>query len=67
MSISGELVRALGQLKNVGVVHRDIKPENVIYNPKSQSIKIVDLGFSTLLSNQHHLFPNCGTPGYAAP
>jgi serine/threonine protein kinase len=54
-------------LKEAGVVHRDIKPENIIYDPITKTLKIVDLGFATLCSNRIHLFPNCGTPGYAAP
>lgn len=65
--IVADVVRALEELRQLGIIHRDIKPENIIYDRKQRTTKIVDFGFATYAANRNHVYPNCGTPGYAAP
>ena len=48
------------------VTHRDIKLENIIYDPKTQKLKLIDFGFCCL-GNQSLQTLYCGTPSYMAP
>ena len=61
------MCEAVKELHSIGIVHRDVKPENIIYNPLSGKIKLVDFGFATNLHSSSHVYPHCGTPGFAAP
>eukprot|EP01138_Halocafeteria_seosinensis_P009261 gb/GECG01009464.1/.p1 GENE.gb/GECG01009464.1/~~gb/GECG01009464.1/.p1 ORF type:complete len:1344 (+),score=239.98 gb/GECG01009464.1/:1-4032(+) len=51
-----------------GIVHRDLKPENILLDDisKSQSIKIADMGFATVVPKKMLDTP-CGSPSYVAP
>ena len=62
-----KICEAARKLHSLGIVHRDIKPENIILNPISGKIKLVDFGFATNLNSSNHVYPHCGTPGFAAP
>jgi serine/threonine protein kinase len=47
------------------IFHRDIKIDNIIYNPKTEMIKIIDFGFATISKEPLKVF--CGTPSYMSP
>ena len=51
-----------------GIVHRDLKPENILIDDvtKTQSIKIADMGFATVVPKKLLDTP-CGSPSYVAP
>jgi len=40
------LLKALAQLKALGVYHRDVKPSNFLYNPSQQYGVLTDFGLS---------------------
>ena len=61
-----KLTEILIQLHKKKIIHRDIKLENLIYNSKTQELRLIDFGLSTLKSNIE-FFKKCGTPGYVAP
>lgn len=51
-----------------GLVHRDLKPSNVLYDAKTNSAKVCDLGLGILLPPGQHAFVNPkGTLIFAAP
>lgn len=50
-------------------MHRDIKMDNIMLAKDNDpnSIKIIDFGFSTFVTDRPYLIDKCGTPGYIAP
>jgi eukaryotic-like serine/threonine-protein kinase len=67
ISITLQLLAALGHAHGQGIVHRDIKPANVIVGPNLQ-VKIADFGIARMdangLTNAGTLL---GTPNYMSP
>ena len=67
MIYAAEMIEAIGELHNKGVIYRDLKPENVILD-KNGYIRITDFGLSKQGMkpfDKTHSF--CGTPEYLAP
>lgn len=52
-----EVIVALEQLHEMGVVYRDLKPENIIID-KTGHIKLVDFGFAKVLQEGEQTFTN---------
>ncbi len=61
-----KVVETLMQIHEKEIIHRDIKLENIVYNAKTQELRLIDFGLSTLKTNIE-FFKKCGTPGYVAP
>lgn len=49
----------------LSICHRDIKLDNLIYDPDTQTVKIIDFGFA--VTSSERLRVPCGTPAYMAP
>jgi serine/threonine-protein kinase len=50
------------------VVHRDIKPANIMYEPKSDTVKITDFGIARITdSSKTKTGTVLGTPSYMSP
>ena len=50
------------------IIHRDIKPGNIMYDPKTQKIKITDFGIARITDNAHTRTGSfLGSPSYMAP
>lgn len=56
----------MDHLHSINVVHRDIKLDNVLIEEGSRAVKLIDFGFSVIVSNQK-LKVFCGTPSYMCP
>ncbi|CAI9716207.1 muscle M-line assembly unc-89-like [Octopus vulgaris] len=61
-----QLLLALEELRIRGVAHLDIKPGNIIYEEKTDKIKLIDFGFAKKIHNAP-LKLNYGTPEFASP
>ncbi|CAD8140833.1 unnamed protein product [Paramecium octaurelia] len=68
-SIFKQLLKALKHLHSLNIIHRDLKLDNIMFKKKGdvKSLKLIDYGFATFLSDTKNMEFRCGTPGYVAP
>lgn len=45
--IAQQIVHALSDIHNAGIIHKDINPVNIIYDNATQKVSIIDFGLST--------------------
>ena len=64
-----QIAKGIEYLQKFGIVHRDLKPDNIMIIPKNDelNIKIMDFGFSRIVSKEEKLMEGFGTLYYAAP
>lgn len=64
-----QILQALKYLHDRNIVHRDLKPDNLVLTSRSDdiSVKLIDFGFATELTEGGELTTFCGTPNYLAP
>eukprot|EP00826_Nyctotherus_ovalis_P009479 TRINITY_DN1250_c0_g1_i2.p1 TRINITY_DN1250_c0_g1~~TRINITY_DN1250_c0_g1_i2.p1 ORF type:complete len:393 (+),score=124.82 TRINITY_DN1250_c0_g1_i2:771-1949(+) len=61
-----EIVSGVSYCHSLSVSHRDIKLENILLD-ETNTIKIIDFGFSTCVASGKRTKVFCGTPSYMAP
>ncbi|MEW6493830.1 MAG: AAA family ATPase [Cyanobacteriota bacterium] len=66
-----KITEILGEIHRRNVIHKDINPSNVIYNSKTEQLKIIDFGISTALTRENPTLKNPnileGTLAYMSP
>ena len=68
VSIVGRAAGALGYAHRAGVVHRDVKPANLMYDPRSDTLKVTDFGIAGLTASSRTKTGRVpGTPAYMSP
>jgi len=72
--IARQILRALGEAHNKGIIHRDIKPENIFIaelGGETDFVKLLDFGIAKATSGADSTLTNtgfiAGTPAYMAP
>lgn len=62
-----QIILAVGELHNKGIMHRDLKLENILIDNRGY-VKLIDYGLAKILSGSDDLAMSyCGTPEYLAP
>ncbi|NEO42074.1 MAG: AAA family ATPase [Moorea sp. SIOASIH] len=71
LAIAIKTTESLAAIHAANIIHKDINPSNIIYNSKTEQLKIIDFGISTRLSQEFLTVrpPNQleGTLAYIAP
>ncbi len=68
VSIIAHVAEALDYAHKQSVVHRDIKPANIMYDAKTEGVKVTDFGIARITnSNQTKTGMVFGTPSYMSP
>jgi predicted ATPase/serine phosphatase RsbU (regulator of sigma subunit)/tRNA A-37 threonylcarbamoyl transferase component Bud32 len=47
-----QIAQALSEIHQRNVIHKDLKPKNILWQPDSQTIKIIDFSIATELSSE---------------
>ena len=71
LAIAAQVAGILIEIHAANVIHKDINPTNIVFNPRTEQVKIIDFGISNILSreNPHLLNPSLleGTLAYISP
>jgi serine/threonine protein kinase len=71
LTLAIKITDILGQIHQRYIIHKDINPSNIVFNGKTQQVKLIDFGISTLLSRENSTFRNRnlleGTLAYISP
>ncbi|MCP4347291.1 MAG: AAA family ATPase [Desulfobacterales bacterium] len=69
--IACQIAEILGRIHQQNVMHKDINPANIILNPRTDQIRLIDFGISTVLSRESLMTLNLnvleGTLAYMSP
>lgn len=66
-----EITEILSNIHGANVIHKDISPANIMFDPKTKTVKIIDFGISTILTNENPILNSAnileGTLDYLSP
>ncbi|AFZ26731.1 putative ATPase [Cylindrospermum stagnale PCC 7417] len=52
LKLAVQITKSLSDIHSAKIIHKDINPSNIVFNPKTQQLKIIDFGISTSLSRE---------------
>lgn len=71
LALAIQIAEALGQIHSQSIIHKDINPSNIVWNHRTNRVKIIDFGIASELSreNPEIRHPNIleGTINYISP
>ena len=62
-----QVAESVAFLHSINIVHRDIKLDNILIEEGTRMVKLIDFGFSVVVSQHQRLKIFCGTPSYMSP
>ena len=48
-----QLARAVGDMHDAGIIHKELNPKNILINEESGTVKIIDYGFASFLTQEN--------------
>lgn len=63
---AAQIILAVGELHNKGIMHRDLKLENIMVEEDGY-LKLIDYGLAKTVTEGQLATSYCGTPEYIAP
>jgi predicted ATPase/signal transduction histidine kinase len=69
LRIGAEAAKALARIHAKGIVHKDVNPQNILYNPETDTVKIIDFNAAGRIRNESvsRTERPVGTPAYMSP
>ena len=71
LKLAIKITEALSQIHQQRIIHKDINPSNIVFNPQTGQVKLIDLGISSVFSQEnpafHHPDALEGTLAYMSP
>lgn len=71
LKLAIQIADNLGQIHAANVIHKDINPANIVWNPATNTLKIIDFGIATRLARENQSLKNPeqieGTLAYISP
>jgi predicted ATPase/serine phosphatase RsbU (regulator of sigma subunit)/tRNA A-37 threonylcarbamoyl transferase component Bud32 len=71
LKIAIKITEILSSIHAAKIIHKDINPANIVFNSKTQQLKIIDFGISTVLTRENPTLKNPnvleGTLAYMSP
>ncbi|ELS31429.1 MULTISPECIES: trifunctional serine/threonine-protein kinase/ATP-binding protein/sensor histidine kinase [Pseudanabaena] len=71
LAIAAQVAGILSEIHAANVIHKDINPTNIVFNPRTDRVKIIDFGISNILSRESPQLFNLslleGTLAYISP
>lgn len=71
LSVAIKITKTLGEIHAANVIHKDINPANIVWNVKTNQLKIIDFGISTVFTRENPTIKNPnileGTLAYISP
>lgn len=50
------VTKILGQVHSFNIIHKDINPSNIVFNPTTKTVKLIDFGIASVLSQENLAF-----------
>ncbi|MDZ8056288.1 MAG: AAA family ATPase [Aulosira sp. ZfuVER01] len=71
LKLAVQITKSLSDIHTAKIIHKDINPSNIVFNPKTQQLKIIDFGIATDLLRETLTLRNPtvleGTLAYISP
>ena len=66
-----QITEILSRIHSHNIIHKDINPSNIIFNTKTEQVKIIDFGISSVITNESFISEEAnvleGTLAYISP
>ena len=71
LKLAIQISEGIGQIHAANIIHKDINPSNIIFNPETQTLKVIDFGIASDLQKETCILEQVdileGTLAYISP